>query len=592
VESARVCVIDRSPTIRETVCIILGAEYAVRALTPEAYLHDPSAVDEEDLLIVGTDALPVESATLLPATHRLVWLRTPGAAPPERALSVPSGFRPEQLRAQVRTALAATARRPPVLDGWPLLEYPTVPREVAGLARGAISTRLPVLICGEPGTGKTRIARAIHRAGSSDRFVGLSPATCTRATLQDAAKIGPGSLTVFVHDVSGLSIDGQQLLLDLLDCGGLPSESGWHDIRLICATTLSLAGFSALAAFDKDLFYRLSVLPITLPPLRERHEDIPALAQRFADEISRALSIPPVGFTQRALERLTYYLWFGNLAELETVLTRTVALATRRTIDADDLLFGYGPIVPRPGALTNEPSRQSRPAKDPRSATVDLVINELAHEFKNPMVMIKTLAHHLERMLTDPESRDEVARLTGEAVDRMDRALENLVQFTRFRDPTPRAVPLAALLGPCLSELAPTLTEHSATLDYRPPDRLEVFVDPDQIGYAFENLLHVVVRDLRAGQTLSIRAHSDGALAFEYPNPGRTVTRRLAEYLDSGNGGAESVALGIVLARNLIERNGGQVDIGDHGESASVTVRLPRRAEMAARNGKTANPSR
>jgi nitrogen-specific signal transduction histidine kinase len=316
------------------------------------------------------------------------------------------------------------------------------------------------------------------------------------------------------------------------------------------------------------------------------------LARHIVGTLGALLGTQPVTFTQRAMDRLVHYLWFGNLAELETVLTRSVVLSKRRTLDAEDLLFGYGPLLP---SSPEEPVVAREPAAGSKaSETVDLVINELAHEFKNPMVTIKTVAQHLERLLADDTGRAQVTRLTGEAVDRMDRALENLLQFSRFRAPAPDDVQLNTLLSPSLSELAPILTERRVLLNYRPPERISVFVDAAQVAYAFENLLRVIARDLPEGQTLFVRPLDEtAAVTFEFSGVRQQLAGKLSEFLDHSPAEGESLLpLGVVFAKSLIERNGGRIEVRTQADVTAITVWLPSREEIAPGNGQTANLSR
>jgi len=246
-------------------------------------------------------------------------------------------------------------------------------------------------------------------------------------------------------------------------------------------------------------------------------------------------------------------------------------------------------MVPRrAGAVQTAAS----PARPPAStAAVDLVINELAHEFKNPMVTIKTVSQHLERLLED-EGREQVARLTGEAVARMDWALENLLQFTRFRAPLPERVPVNALLAPCLADLTPILTERRLLLNYHPPDIAPVFVDAAQLVYAFDNLLRVIVRDLDEGETLTVRAlGAPTAVIFEFTSTHPSTVRKLAAFLDDAQLGEDAERpLGLVFARALVERNGGRIDVHTTDGRTAITVCLPGQNEMAAEHGTPANP--
>jgi len=594
VESARICVIDRSPTIRETIAIVLGGDHSVSCLSVDEYLSDPAKGKDADLLILADDALPAESTQLLRG-RPILWLQGAAGAPPtttRQRVSVPQSFTPEDLRAAVRALLAAPIGTQPSLDAWSGLEYPLLPTEVARLARRAVATRLPVLICGEPGTGKARLARAIHAAGQHGRFVHLTESTCTRHAVEEAGSLTPGDLTIFVDDVSNVSPEGQHLLLEFLDCGGFASRAGWHGVHLICGTSQRFSDLGCGRSLDREVFYRLSVLPLPLPPLRERVEDIPALVNRIAADIARALEIEPVTFSARAMARLTHYLWFGNLAELEAVLTRTLALAHDCCIDADDLLFGYGRVAPRQQPVREAGAASDRVLEGGSNTSVDFIINELAHEFKNPLVTIKTVTQHMERLLADQEGRQDIARMTGEAVDRMDRVLENLLQFTRFRAPDPRDIAVTSLLAAGLSNLAPQLSERRVTLDYHPPNSQHAFVDAAQVEYALDNLLHVIARDLQDGQTLHIRRlGSTPTLAFEYATTKRSFATTLSGLLDDTGNEDTALPLGLVLAKTLIERNGGHIETRSSDAAASVTVWLPSREEVATGNGKTTSLS-
>jgi DNA-binding NtrC family response regulator len=595
VAPVRICVIDRSAAVRETVAIVLGAEYAVTGLSPDDWAHNPDDADGADLLIVGAAEVPATTVTRLTRGRVVLWLddgSRHGRSTARRSSTIPHAFNPDALQRSVDGLLSA---RPPVPTAATpaaesILAYPYVPTDAALLADRAAVTGLPVLISGEPGTGKARVARAIHDSTGLGRFLTLSATSCTREALQQAGAIEAGSLTLYVDDLSALSADGQQVLLEIVDRGGFTSPHGWHPVRVICGTREPAARLAQAENFDKDLYYRLAVLPIVLPPLRERPEDIAPLAEWITSDLSHALSAPAVSLTTRAIERLSRYLWFGNLAELEAVLTRTVALSDARPIDADDLLFGFGRTTPRPAnaaaAAAAGPVATAARTDSPR--TVDLVINELAHEFKNPLVTIKTLAQHLEHLLADQSGHADVARLAGEAVDQMDQVLENLLQFTRFHAPSPDTVGLKSLLTPSLTALAPQLSERHVTLDYHPATSHDVFVDAEQVAYALDNLLHVVVREVGAGDTLCIRAaQADAALTVEYPGRGQSLISRLADLLDAtaGDDGA-ALPLGAVLAKSLIERNGGRLDVDATPDRTRLMVWLPGRPPVSKRNGR------
>ncbi len=586
-----VWVIHNSLTIRETITIVLGDRYQVHSITAEDYARDPGSVRAADVLVIGCETLPAAAIGSLPPVP-ILWVQAPGADTPPGGpaqWTLASAFGPEDVHSRIEAMLAPPPPPPAriVAPPRPRIEYPALPHDAVVLARRAGGTRFPVLICGEPGTGKERLARAISGLGRNTQFVALPASDCSRAALAHAATFTAADLTIFIPEIHGIGAEAEQLLLELTDCGGFGSARGWHQVRLVCGTRHSFDSFARAHGLDPELFYRISVFPISLPPLRERTDDIPALVHQVTTELARLLDAEPVSFSQRAMDRLVHYLWFGNLAELEAVLTRSVVLTQRRVLDAEDLLFGYGRVAPR---TPEQPSPKPATTPEPDGTdAVDLIINELAHEFKNPMVTIKTVAQHLERLLADETGREQVARLTGDAIDRMDRALENLLQFTRFRAPAPGDVQLNALLSPCLSELAPTLTERRVLLNYRPPEPLSVFVDPAQITYAFDNLVRVITRDLPEGQTLSVRAvDRTPAVAFEFTGARASIAGKLSEFLDRAPADGESaLPLGMVFAKALIERNGGRIEVRAQPDLSAITVWLPSREETAPGNGKT-----
>jgi len=589
-----VWVVDDSAAIRETITVVLGDTCDVRTATTDEFRAHPTLAHEADLLILSGAATDFGTAPSGAHAPPVLWLLAPGRTEPPTGLpgtALSRDFSPTELRGRVQALLATPRQARSSAAGPERIDYPVFPHAVVHVARRAATTDLSVLICGEPGVGKARLARAIHLLRGEGRFVGLSAPQCTRAAMQEAARIASGSLTLLVSDVGDLARDGQHLLREVLDCGGFLSAAGWHPTRLICATTHTLEELAADACLDADLFYRLSVLPIALPPLRARADDVPALAAHVAQRLTGLLGTPEVTFTPRAMERLSRYLWFGNLAEFETVLTRSIALTSSGTLDVQDLLFGYGPIVSRQRTPAVPPTEHAASDAAAEEA-VDLVINELAHEFKNPMVTIKTVAQHLERLLGDEKGREQVARLTGEAVDRMDRTLDNLLLFSSFRAPVRQEVALNTLVTAPLTDLAPTLSERRVVLDLRPLEPLPVFVDNQQIGYAFANLLRAIARDLPENQTLAVHPGGPGAVVQVEWTGNSHIATKLADFLDhKSNGHHTPLPIGVVFAKALIERNGGRLEIQSGPERSVITVWLPNREE-ALGDGEASNPSR
>jgi two-component system, NtrC family, response regulator AtoC len=222
-------------------------------------------------------------------------------------------------------------------------------------------TNSTILITGETGTGKEVVARAIHLNGPRrmHRFVALN-CSAIPETLLEAELFGhvrgaftgavgnrQGRLeqahrgTVFLDEVGTMSSALQMKLLRVLQEREFERVGDSHttkvDVRVIAATNSDLARMVSEGQFREDLFYRLNVIPVHLPPLRERKEDIPLLAQHFL-EILRAGAPAPLTVSQEAMRRLMAFSWPGNVRQLENAVERAVALSAGRTqIDVGDL---------------------------------------------------------------------------------------------------------------------------------------------------------------------------------------------------------------------------------------------------------------
>jgi two-component system response regulator HupR/HoxA len=223
-------------------------------------------------------------------------------------------------------------------------------------------TDATVLVTGETGTGKDLVARAIHYAGSrkEHRFVaqncGALPDTLLESELfghkrgaftgahadkKGLFEIADGG-TIFLDEIGETEPGMQVRLLRVLQDGEIrplgSSETRRVDVRIIAATNRDLTRLVEQGRFREDLFYRLRVVEIRLPALRERREDIPALAHHFLDRANAKMRRSLDGFTNAAMDRLCAYHWAGNVRELENEIQRAVALAgDEKTIGAEML---------------------------------------------------------------------------------------------------------------------------------------------------------------------------------------------------------------------------------------------------------------
>ncbi len=219
-----------------------------------------------------------------------------------------------------------------------------------------------VLLVGETGTGKELLADAIHRA-SNRRGKLLVKVNCAALpgglveselfgyekgafTGAGARKKGRFELadggTIFLDEVGELTADAQAKLLRVLQQGEFVRLGGTRnlttDVRIIAATNVQLSDAVAAGRFRPDLYYRLSVFPVTVPPLRERRTDIPPLARHFLRKAARKLGKPVRDFSTPCVERLLRYPWPGNVRELQNVVERAAILSNGPVVEVEDAL--------------------------------------------------------------------------------------------------------------------------------------------------------------------------------------------------------------------------------------------------------------
>ncbi len=231
-------------------------------------------------------------------------------------------------------------------------------RDVISRAELVAESKSTVLLTGETGTGKELVARAIH-ARSAQRAMPLIKVNCAaipetlleselfghvRGAFTGAAftKKGRFSLadggTIFLDEIGTISLAVQAKLLRVLqdrEFEPLGAERTQKvDLRVIAATNRDLRQAVAVGTFLEDLFYRLNVIPIEMPPLRERREDIPLLVEHFVKRFAERTGKPITGVDDSAMSELTRYEWPGNVRELENTIERAVVLATGSLLTA------------------------------------------------------------------------------------------------------------------------------------------------------------------------------------------------------------------------------------------------------------------
>ena len=242
-------------------------------------------------------------------------------------------------------------------------------QKVLSLVSKVAPTDATVLVTGETGTGKELIARAIHRRSrrSSRAFVSVNCAAIPRELIASELfghekgsftgalqrRLGRFELaeggTIFLDEVGELPVETQVALLRVLQeheferVGG--TRSIQTNVRVIAATNCNLQAAIAAGTFRSDLFYRLNVFPIEIPPLRERREDIPVLIAYFIDRCARNVGKNIRGIEKNSLDLLQSYSWPGNIRELQNVIERSVIMCETENFSVDETWLPQQPVA-------------------------------------------------------------------------------------------------------------------------------------------------------------------------------------------------------------------------------------------------------
>jgi DNA-binding NtrC family response regulator len=231
---------------------------------------------------------------------------------------------------------------------------------VLQLAQRVAETTVNVLITGETGTGKEMVAKVVHYSGRrrhgpfmavnctavpdtlfESEFFGIEKGVATGVEKRKGIIEGATGGTLFLDEIGDMSETSQSKILRVLEMGEVTPVGGRGpvcvDIRLVSATNRDLRHDIETGRFRRDLYYRIKVVHLELPPLRERADDIPLLAENFLSTFSRNMGRGRLVFSKRAREALMEYVWPGNIRELENEVERAVALAYTDTIHVEDL---------------------------------------------------------------------------------------------------------------------------------------------------------------------------------------------------------------------------------------------------------------
>jgi DNA-binding NtrC family response regulator len=612
-QSKRILVIEESEVVRETLALILGREFVVakRPFGKGAFSFAETDRDV-DLLILGvTPAIGKEPSSLLRFADKapfavLFLVDSKSAARAiedrERVGCLAKPFSPYELKEKVgqllarRNILSEALSHPgvePQGEFTRYLDFPYLTRAAASLVHRFATSGLPILITGEIGCGQERVARGIHFLGARfGSWVSLHGAEINNTYLDQkslqlswcrSSEALP--VTLIIENVDWLSLSSQAELLNFLE----EEEAKFGKCRLIATARVDILEKVYRDELLESLYHKLATLKLSLRPLRERREDVPAIASWFCQLYASYLGLGEVSLSAGANERLSNYLWFGNLNEMETVIARTLALQRKSWIEAADLIFDFSvagelPELPAFEELVRSEAQEKSELERAESLTparnglhteasaehnyaqreaLSVLIHELAHELKNPMVTIKTFAQLLTDRYQDENFRARFQDVVGSDIERMDDLLELMIEFADFAQPRWSKVPLQEKLRSALNEVTDECARRQAQIRWKGNGySREIKADETQVKYVLKNVLLAVLLQAKMGSEIEINVEKQGCVAIAYF---REVARvaSITHYFDKSSSSlSESVlSLRILLAKQLVERNGGHMTL-------------------------------
>jgi two-component system nitrogen regulation response regulator GlnG len=377
-DSRTILIADDDRAIRTVLSQALGrAGYTVRATSSAATLWRWVEEGAGDLVITDVIMPDENGLDLVPRIKRVrpdlrvvvmsaqsTFMTAVKAAQRGAFEYLPKPFDLKELLAVVARALIAPAVPQPEADDGgegerlPLVGRSPAMQEIYRTVARLTTTDLTVMITGESGTGKELVARALHDYGRrrTGPFVAINMAAIPRELIESelfghergaftgALARGVGRFeqaaggTLFLDEIGDMPAEAQTRLLRVLQEGEFTTVGGRNpikaNVRIVAATHRDLRQAIRQGLFREDLFYRLNVVPIRLPPLRERIEDIPLLARHFLDRAKNA-GLPAKQLDQEAVERLRRHGWPGNARELENLMRRLAALYPQEVIGED-----------------------------------------------------------------------------------------------------------------------------------------------------------------------------------------------------------------------------------------------------------------
>jgi nitrogen-specific signal transduction histidine kinase len=410
-----------------------------------------------------------------------------------------------------------------------LLTSPLIPSSLVEMAKKAAKSKVPVLIYGEPGTGKDLLAKIIHYTGDwryqpfhtvDGRILWEEPFQVQLFRLIKEIEKEDRPFTLYLKEVGALEPQDQIRLLELVEEGIFQNEKEkkvFSNIRFISSTSENLKEKVTQGKFLQDLYYRLSTLTFLLPPLRQRTKELSSIVQYLLEENAKKMRIRKIGISPSALRLLENYWWPRNLRELEEVLLRSAVSSEGEKIMEKDLFFETeyekNPLLSFLEKLEKRPNADTMKPQEKSTQDPTLFFIELVHRIKNPLVSIKTFTQLLRDKFNDPEFRDYFYKIVTEDIERIDEVLNGLLNYIKINHPLEKRGTVHAVLEEVLKKYESQIeNKQIKVLRKYERDLPEVILHEEQLRYILNSLLQYAIPSIPPHGTIGVLTKSINGL--------------------------------------------------------------------------------
>lgn len=389
-----------------------------------------------------------------------------------------------------------------------LLNSPIIPFKIASFIKKMSQNNVPVLIWGEEGTGKGLVAKLIHYTGEwkNYNFYELDCRVLNETELIDKlfkifqeVNFGEIPATIFFRDISQLGMKCQLKLLEIIEEGifkwgseGKPIKN----LRVITSSSEDLKERVNQCKYYESLYNRLNIFSVYIPPLRERSDEIPMIAQYILNEQSKKLKIKKRNISSNVLKLLKNYWWPGNLKELEHVIIRSAIFSEGEDLMEKDLFFETDDanssfitflkrLEEKPQAVQKEIS-----LKEYSNYSLSLFLIELVHRIKNPLVSIKTFTQLLREKFDDKEFREYFYKIVTEDIAKIDSVLDGLLNYIKVNIPVIKTNTIHSILEETLKKYENEFENKKIKIFKKyEKDLPETMIHDDQLRYIFNSVI-------------------------------------------------------------------------------------------------------